>query len=92
MRFVVLIVVMNVSFKSKWERGIKMLVNAAPNFKLSHLYPFVIAANKNSLDICYQLLLIHKNIKTLPCEKSTLPTYQNEKIQNRQNISNKFKN
>ena len=30
--------------------------------------------------------------KTLPCEKSTLPTYQNEKNQNRQKISNQFKN
>ena len=53
--------------KSKWERGIKMLVNAAPNAlctrdKLSHLYPFMIAANKNSLDICYQLLLIRPEI------------------------------
>ena len=45
--------------KSKWEREVKMLVNAAPNAlctrdKLSHLYPFMMAANKNSLDICYQ--------------------------------------
>ena len=30
--------------------------------------------------------------KTLPCEKSTLPTHQNEKNQNRQNLSNKYKN